>query len=111
MGPYPVLCKISLLSYEVGMYDHNKRKRIFCVNMLRNWHSSVAVNLWAEGDAPGPDTDEIVLWKDKPTPQEAVVSEKLSENQYEQLQSLLEEYRDVLWGTPDAFMLLLDYKV
>ena len=63
MGPYPVLCKISPVSYEVDMYDHNKRKRIFHVNMLRKWHSSVAANLWAEGEAPGPDPDGIVLWR------------------------------------------------
>ena len=48
MGPYPVLREVSPVSYEVDMYDHAKRKKIFHVNMLRKWHSSVAVNLWAE---------------------------------------------------------------
>ena len=100
MGPYPVLRKVSPVSYEVDMYDHAKRKRIFHVNMLRKWHSPVAVNLWAEGEAPGPDPDEIVLWKDEPALQEAAVSEKLSEIQQEQLQGLLEEYHDVLRGAP-----------
>ena len=47
-----------------------------------------------------PDPDQIVLWKDEPALQEAAVSEKLSESQQEQLQSLLEEYHDVLRGTP-----------
>ncbi len=38
--------------------------------------------------------------KDEPAPQEAAVSEKLSGSQREQLQSVLDEYHDVLRGTP-----------
>ncbi len=63
MGPYPLLCKVSPVSYEVDMYDHAKRKRIFHVNMLWKWHSPAAVNLWAVGEAPRPDPDELVLWE------------------------------------------------
>ena len=100
MGPYPVVRKVSPVSYEVDMFDHAKRKRVFHVNMLRKWHSPAAVNLWAEGDATSPDPDEIVLWKDDPVPQELSVSEKLSRSQLEELQSLLGEYQDVLRGTP-----------
>ena len=100
MGPYPVLRKVGPVSYEVDMFDHAKRKRVFHVNMLRKWHPPAAVNLWVEGETTETDPDEIVLWKDEPTPQELKISEALSGSQREQLQSLLEEYHDVLRGTP-----------
>ena len=50
------------------------------------------MNLWAEGEAPGPDPDETILWKDEPAPQKPRNSEKLSDSQLQQLQGLLEEY-------------------
>ena len=35
--------KVSPVSYEVDMFDHVKRKRVFRVNMLRKWHPPAAV--------------------------------------------------------------------
>ena len=69
MGPYPVLCKVKPVSYKVDMFDHAKWKMVFHVNMLRKWHAPVAANLWAEGGAPGPVPDEILLLKEEPAPQ------------------------------------------
>ena len=37
-GPYPVLRKLGPVTYEVNMFDHLNRRRIFHVNMLQKWH-------------------------------------------------------------------------
>ena len=37
--PYPVIRKIGGVNYEIKMTDRKKQKRIFHINMLRQWNS------------------------------------------------------------------------
>ena len=41
-GPYQVMKKIGNVNYQIDMHDHQKRKRIFHVNMLHPWYSTVS---------------------------------------------------------------------
>ena len=63
-GPYPVLRKLSPVNYELDMFDHTKRRRVFHINMLRKWHPPVVSNLWVEGKDPDIVQDKVILWKE-----------------------------------------------
>ena len=62
-GPYKVERRVGKVNYVVDMHDRCKRKRIFHINMLREFHSSNSpgfstTSCWAEdqaGDADGQD--------------------------------------------------------
>jgi hypothetical protein len=38
-GPYTILRRMGRVVYEVDMHNRRKRRRIFHVNMLREWHT------------------------------------------------------------------------
>ena len=50
-GPYSVTRRISPVNYDIEMSDRRRKKRIFHVNMLRQWHSLSALSLLAERDS------------------------------------------------------------
>ena len=60
-GPYGITKKVIPVTYEVNM--HNKRKkRIFHVNMLKEWNMPTTVCLWTE-EVNEEGEKEIPLWE------------------------------------------------
>ena len=103
-GPYPIERKISSVNYEIRMTDSRKKKRVFHVNMLREWHSPSAASFLAEeviGEPPI-QADDVVLWdgtggdeSEKP-----LISSRLKSTQRVELNELLQEFDDVLSSRP-----------
>ena len=62
-GPYTVVQKNGEANYVVDMDDKRKRLRTFHVNMLREWHESKPLALFAS-DADGRDPNYAILWDD-----------------------------------------------
>ena len=86
------------------MFDKQKRRRVFHVNMLRKWHAPTALNLWA-GDGSADDDadgDELLLWKNgtDEEPNEPIISDRLSAAQRRDLHKLREEFSDVMCDLP-----------
>ena len=104
-GPYPVRRCISPVTYEIDMFDRQKRHRIFHINMLRKWHAPTALNLWA-GDEPADgeaDADELPLWKEDLSDSgdgEPTIGSQLNSEQKRDLKSLREEFADVMCDLP-----------
>ena len=101
-GPYPVKRRISSVTYEVDMFDKQKCRRIFHINMLRKWHAPTALNLWAEEETEPLEDSELPLWREDPSESESMptISERLSSSQKEQLRQLREEFADVMRDQP-----------
>jgi hypothetical protein len=57
-GPYPVKKVVSSVNYKVDMFDHQKRQRVFHVNMLRKWNTPTTQNFWA-GETEEEPVDEF----------------------------------------------------
>lgn len=71
-GPYPMKRRISPVTYEVDMFDKQKRRRIFHINMLRKWHAPTALNLWAEEETEPLEDSELPLWREDPSESESM---------------------------------------
>ena len=97
-GPYPVTKTISSVNYEVDMLHMRKRRRIFHVNMLRTWNPPMPLSLWT--DVEEEHIDEVSTWKEDPSECRPVISEQLSNEQRQELTSLLAEFDDVLSNVP-----------
>ena len=100
-GPYPILRQISPVNYEVEMTDRRKKKRIFHVNMLRQWHAPSAVSLFTEGVQN--EENDVVLWdstKDTTPIQAPTINTQLSSEKQAELRDLLQQFKDVLSATP-----------
>ena len=99
-GPYPVLRKVGPVTYEVDMFDHSKRRRIFHVNMLRKWHPPTAASYWADSEGPEGDEGDVVLWRDDEGTSGPLIGQQLDEGQRRGLDDLLEQFSDVLQSSP-----------
>ena len=96
-GPYEVKRRIGKLNYEVDMCDTQKRKRIFHVNMLRQWHRPSQASYLAEEVVHQEDDDEdIPSWDGGESETQPVVNKQLSSEQKRELENLLKEFSDVL---------------
>ena len=99
-GPYPVRKQITPVTYEIDMFDHQKR-RVFHVNMLRKWNTPTAMSLWTEDEAGDDPTEEdIVLWKEATPETDPKMGAKLTAEQKSDLQRLLEKFSDVTCDNP-----------
>ena len=99
-GPYPVVKRVGKVNYQVDMFDRRKRHRTFHVNMLRKWHSPTDTAYTAEKTTEE-ETDEVPAWRyDKGDPNAYHVGEQLESQQRSELDSLLEDFTDVLQNTP-----------
>ena len=89
-GPYPVIRKITPVTYEVDMFDHKKPKRMFHVNMLKKWNIPTLA-LWTESKNGTDETeDDLPAWKDDTDPKEASkMGPQLANEQRSELQELL----------------------
>ena len=45
-GSYGITTKVTPVTYEVNMHDKRKKKRIFYVNMLKEWNMPTTLCLW-----------------------------------------------------------------
>ena len=78
------------------MYDHRKKRRVFHVNMLKQWYVLTNTGYTAE-EVPADHVDEdIPIWKDSTQGGSAqvAIAERLNSTQRAQLQNLLEEYEE-----------------
>ena len=109
-GPYVVLKQVGTVDYEIDMHDHRKRKRIFHVNMLREFSppsDSMAVGYWCAEEAylgePGADDGEVPVWREELGSElEAcpVMGEQLTAEQKEELAGVLKEFAGVFSDLP-----------
>ncbi|KAL5486579.1 hypothetical protein EMCRGX_G019081, partial [Ephydatia muelleri] len=109
-GPYVVLKQVGTVDYEIDMHDHRKRKRIFHVNMLREFSppsDSMAVGYWCAEEAylgePKADDGEVPVWREELGSElEAcpVMGEQLTTEQKEELAGVLKEFAGVFSDLP-----------
>ena len=101
-GPYQVIKKIGNVNYQIDIHDCRKRKRIFHVNMLRPWYSTVS-NSYFVGEA-SEDPDDLPLWQlqdDLPASvKEPLLGKSLSPEQRLMLKNMLNQYSEVIQGKP-----------
>ena len=100
-GPYQVLQKVGKVNYMVDMHDRRKRKRIFHINMLLEFHMPKVLDincLMEEVTREGQD-DDIPVWNECPHGQ-PTLGKELDEAQHEQLRGLFGDFTDVLGNCP-----------
>ncbi len=101
-GPYRVVRPVGAVNYLVDMHDRRKRKRVFHVNMLKEWHVPVSSNYFATG-CEGADADDegdslVSAWNDGGG--EPTWGEQLTNEQREELSVLLTKFDCVLQASP-----------
>ena len=106
-GPYTILrcrgrvgsgCACQLhTSYEVDMHNRRKRKRIFHVNMLHEWHTQNADSFLA--DEVSDEGEDIVHW-DGTEDDQPIINECLTSREMLDLQQLLRVFGDILRDQP-----------
>ena len=88
------------------MADRKKRKRIFHVNILKQWHTPASTSYFVGEGGEGDDGD-VLVWNDdagsEPGP---VMGDRLSNGQKVELKGLLDEFSDVLRNDPDCTFLI-----
>ena len=99
-GPYPIVKCMGTVNYQVDMFDRRKRHRTFHVNMLRQWHTPTDTAYAAE-ETTEEETEDIPTWRgDQRDNQTYQVGEQLDGQQRGDLETLLEQFGDVLQDTP-----------
>ena len=97
-GPYPVVCRVGRVVYEIEMKNRRRRKRRFHVSVLRKWIAPASSYFSAEDVSL--DDDDMAFWErsgdDLPK-----VSDLLMAPQAGELQILLREFSDVLHSEPE----------
>ena len=100
-GPYQVLQQVGKVNYLVDMHDRRKRKIIFHVNMLREFHmpEGFGVGYWAEEASSENLNGDVSVWNESPQAQ-PTMGEELNATQREQLRDLFKEFEDELSSRP-----------
>ena len=100
-GPYQVLKKVGEVDYLVDRHDRRKRRRIFHINMLREWVVPASTGYWME-EVEEIDEEEVPVWKEGSNEsfEQAVFGEQLSDVQRRELEALLEEFSEVMQDRP-----------
>ena len=75
----------------VDMHDHKKRKRMFHINMLRQWYVPESIYYAEKMDEI--DSDDVPVWKEHTN---ETLGDKLTDTQQSDLKEMLEEYLDVM---------------
>ena len=105
-GPYEVVKPIGEVDYLINMHDRRNKRRVFHVNMLKQFYSPAVVNSNFLVDDTGEASveselldEEIPSWncQYKGHPK---IGEQLSAIQQNTLQKLLDEFTDVLQDKP-----------
>ena len=102
-GPYQVVKRIGKVTYLIDMHDKSKCRRVFHVNMLREYqvHKVVGSNYYAEGVTGESEEEEVYpLWNDDAQEGQPVLGEQLDSGKERQLQELLTEYGLIFQNKP-----------
>ena len=106
-GPYRVERRVGKVNYVVDMHDRRKRKRVFHINMLREFHSSSSHSpsgtaCWTEEqDRDADEQDDIPVWNgEEEDATEVQMGEQLNEVQRQKLRALLNEFRPLFSNKP-----------
>ena len=99
-GPYTVLKRVGQVDYLVDMHDHQKRRRILHVNMLRKWCVPESTNYLAEEIET--DDQDVPVWKDtvRGNAQQPTFGKQLSTPQRVEMEALLSDFADVIQDRP-----------
>ena len=98
-GPYGITKRVTPVTYEVNMHDKRKKKRIFHVNMLKEWNMPTTVCLWTE-EVNEEGEEEIPLWERNKENGEMKVGKMVGTEQLRQLHDLHKDFADVIRNTP-----------
>ena len=90
--------RVGRMTYEVDMEGRRHRKRIYHINMLREWVAQKAPSYW-EDEVVKEEGDDIICWE-KEGEEEPLINELLSPQRTKELQSLLYSFKDVLCSKP-----------
>ena len=63
-GPYEVVKKIGKVAYLMHVYDCRKKRRVFHVNMLKQWYIPTDTGYSAEEVSPDYADEDIPVWKE-----------------------------------------------
>ena len=84
-GPYQVVKRLGKVSYLVDMHNKRNRRRVFHVNMLKEFRirKPVETSFWVESElAEDIDDSDVLLWDDSPEGQ-PTIGEQLNISQRE----------------------------
>ena len=96
-GPYRILKKVGKVNYLIDMHDHQKRRRVYHVNLLKKWETPLSECCAAEEIT---DEEDFPDWRAVKEVGQPKIGEQLSEKERQDLQSVLLEFADVLQGKP-----------
>ena len=105
-GPYTIQKRIGDVNYEVDMSDTRKRRRVFHVNMLKQWHDSPAQACFMVSDmSPDADPDDVeaLSWSEARKPEaenQPMVNRDLGAKERAELEGLLKEFSAVMSDEP-----------
>ena len=99
-GPYQIVKRIGKVNYLIDMHNRRKRRRVFHVNMLRKWHVSPTVSLWAEELSESDPGDDVPSWNEGRAEDTPKFGDQLNPEQQSELQELLRGYQDVFQNIP-----------
>ena len=86
-GPYQIVKRVSKVTYR------RKRKRVFHVNMLREFHihRTTDSNYWTDEVISDDSDDEVPVWNETPEGQPRI-DEQLNDSQRQQLKKVLGDF-------------------
>ena len=97
-GPYEVIKPVGVVNYLVHLHDRKKSKRVFHINMLREWHAPISTSYLAQIADEEAEEEDIPNWNDAGgTP---TLGDQLSVEQKKELQTLLDEFCSVFQTKP-----------
>ena len=105
--PYEVLKQVGRVNYLVDMADRKKRRRVFHINMLRQWQKPASMNYFAEEEWIDEEEMDATAW-DSGAEGEPTVGEALSQEQRLELKELLRTHSSTLTNKP-GFTTLLEH--
>ena len=111
-GPYKVVKQVGKVNYLIDMHDRRKRKRVFHINMLREFlsNSSAACTSYWSGNLDVDEDDEIPVWNGSRADNGAEDSPQfgphLTKAQRDEMDALLCELSAVMSNTPRKTLLM-----
>ena len=98
-GPYKVVKRMGEVDYQIEMHDRRKKLRVFHVNMLRRWYTSVSTSLMAE-EIDDEFEGEIPFWRENSGKNTPRFGAQLEPQQEAEVKQLLAEYEEVFRDEP-----------
>ena len=99
-GPYVITKKITDVTYEVCMSDRKKKRRIFHINMLAQWHNPTAECLMVEqAELDDGTADDIVTWTNG-AEGDVIINPDLSVQQQADIQNIISRFKTVFQDEP-----------